>query len=104
MRRWVRGTPNGTNDADQTPPEDDLLPEPGSPGPIFGAPADDATTGTGPATAAHSTADFGIDLDWLPEQGRTKAMSGRAAAYDDTGRCPYHLAPLGCALVDGKKR
>ena len=28
-------------------------------------------------------------------------MSGRAAAYDDTGRCAYHLAPFGCTLVDG---
>ena len=66
-----------------------LLPEPGSPGPTLGAPADDETIGTGPATAAHGAADFGIDLDWLPEPGRTQAMSGRAAAYDDTGRCAY---------------
>ena len=45
--------------------------------------------------------DFGIDLEWLPGPGRTRAMSGRAAAYDDTGRCAYHLAPFGCTLVDG---
>ena len=51
--------------------------------------------------AAHGAADFGIDLDWLPEPGRTQAMSGRAEAYDDIGRCAYHLAPLGCTLVDG---
>ena len=29
-------------------------------------------------------------------------MHGRAAAYDDTGRCAYHLPPLGCTLVDGE--
>ena len=27
MKRWVRGAPNGDNDADQTPPEDDLAAE-----------------------------------------------------------------------------
>ena len=102
MRRWVRGAPNGVNDAGQTPPEDGLLPEPGAPGPTHGAPADDTTAGTGPAAAAHGGVDFGIDLDWLPEPGRTQAMSsGRAAAYDDIGRCAYQLAPLGCTLVDG---
>ena len=99
--RWVRGAPNGTNDADQTPPENDLLPEPGALGATPGASADDTTTGTGPAAAAHGAADFGIDLGWLPEPGRTQAMSGRAAAHDDIRRCAYHLAPLGCALVDG---
>ena len=85
MRRWVRGAPNGVNDAGQTPPEDDLLPEPGAPGPTPGAPTNGTTAGTGPAAIAHSAADLGIDLDWLPEPGRTQAMSGRAAAYDDTG-------------------
>ena len=96
MRRWVHGAPNGTNDADQTPPEDDLLPEPDPPaGPTSGTAADNTTIDTGPATAAHGAADFGIDLDWLPEPGRTQAMSGRAAAYDDTGRCAHHLSPLG---------
>ena len=84
----------------QTPPEGDLLPEPGSPGPTPGASADDTTTGTGPVAAAHGAADFGIDLDWLPEPGRTQAMSGRAAD-GDIRRCAYHLAPLGCILVDG---
>ena len=103
VRRWVNGAPNGTNDADQTPPEDDLLPEPDSPGPTSGEAAGNTTADTGPATAAHGAADFGIDLDWLPEPGRTQAMHGRAAAYDDTGRCAYHLSPLGCTLVDGKK-
>ena len=95
MRRWIHGAPNGTNDADQTPLEDDLLPEPDSPGPTSGEAAGNTTTDTGPATAAHGAADFGIDLDWLPEPGRTQAMSGRAAAYDDTGRCAHHLSPLG---------
>ena len=94
MRRWVRGAPNGVNDADQTPPEDDLLPEPGAPGLTPGASTDGTTAGTGPAAAAHGAADFGIDLGWLPEPGRTQAMSGMAAAHDDTGRCAYHLAPF----------
>ena len=103
MRRWVHGAPNGTNDADQASPEDDLPPEPASPGPTSGEAAGDTTTDTGPATAAHGAADFGIDLDWLPEPGRTQAMHGRAAAYDDTGRCAYYLTPLGCTLVHGEK-
>ena len=101
MRWWVRGAPNSANDADQTPPEDDLLPEPGAPGLPPGVPTDGTVAGTGPAAVAHDAADLGIDLDWLPEPGRTQAMSGRAAAYDDTGRCAYHLAPFGCTLVDG---
>ena len=29
-------------------------------------------------------------------------MHGRAAAYDDAGRCAYHLSPLGCTLLDGE--
>ena len=62
------------NDADQIPPEDDLLPEPGAPGLPLGAPTDGTTAGMGPAAVAHGAADFGIDLDWLPEPGRTQAM------------------------------
>ena len=102
MRRWVHGAPNGINDADQTPPEDDLTPEPASPGPTSGEAAGSAVADAGPAAAAHGAADFGIDLDWLPEPGRTQAMHGRAAAYDDAGRCAYHLSPLGCTLLDGE--
>jgi len=90
------------NDADQTPPEDDLIPEPASPGPTSGEAAGSAAADAGPAAAAHGAADFGIDLDWLPEPGRTQAMHGRAAAYDDAGRCAYHLSPLGCTLLDGE--
>ena len=56
----------------------------------------------GAATAAHGTADLAIDLEWLPEPGRTQAVHGRAAAYDDTGRCAYHLSPHGCTLLDGE--
>ena len=56
----------------------------------------------GAATAAHGTADLAIDLEWLPEPGRTQAIHGRAAAYDDTGRCAYHLSPHGCTLLDGE--
>ena len=68
MRQWAHGAPNGTNDADQTLPEDDPLPEPGSPGSTSGEAAGNTTADTGPATAAHGAADFGIDLDWLPER------------------------------------
>ena len=85
MQRWVCGVPNGVNDADQTPPEDDLLPEPVALGLTPGTPTDGTAAGTGQAAVAHGAADFGIDLDWLPEPGRTQAMSGRAAAYDETG-------------------
>ena len=102
MRRWVHGAPNGTNDSDQTPPEEDPVPEPTSPGPTSVEAARSTAADTGPATAAHGAADFGMDLDWLPEPGRTQAMHGRAAAYDDTGRCAYHRSPLGCTLLDGE--
>ena len=85
MRRWVHGAPNGANDADQTPPEDDLLPESNSPGLTTSWEATETSAAdTGPATAAHGAADFGIDLGWLPEPDRTQAIHGRAAAYGDT--------------------
>ena len=102
MRRWVHSAPNGINDADQTPPEDDLVPETAPPGPTSEEATGSTAADAGPATAAHGAADFGIDLDWLPEPGRTQAMHGRAPAYDDTGRCAYHLSPLGCTLLDGE--
>ena len=102
MRRWVHGAPNGTNDADHTPPEDDLTPEPSPSRPSSGAPAASVAADAGAATAAHGTADLAIDLEWLPEPGRTQAVHGRAAAYDDTGRCAYHLSPHGCTLLDGE--
>ena len=102
MRRWVHGAPNSANDADHTPAEDDLTPEPSPSGPSSGAPAASVTADAGAATAAHGTADHTIDLEWLPEPGRTQAVHGRAAAYDDTGRCAYHLSPHGCTLLDGE--
>ena len=77
------------------------MPEPEALGLAPGAPTDGTVAGTGSAAVAHGAADFGIDLDWLPEPGRTQAMSGRTAAYDDTGRCACHLAPFGGTLVDG---
>ena len=101
MRRWVHGAPNGTNDADHTPPEEDLTPG-GASGPPAAEPSEGAAADTGPAIVAHGAADFGIDLGWLPEPVRTQAMHGRAAAYDDTGRCAYHLSPHGCTLLDGE--
>ena len=101
MQRWVRGAPNGVNDADQAPSEDDLLPEPDALGLTPRTPTGGMAAGTGSAAVAHGAADFGIDLGWLPEPGRTQAMRGRAAAYGDTGRCAYNLAPFGCTLVDG---
>ena len=51
MRRWVHGAPNGANDADQTPPEDDLLPESNSPGLTTSWEATETSAAdTGPAT------------------------------------------------------
>ena len=82
MRRWVHGAPNGANDADQTPPEDGLLPEPNSPRPTSGGATETSAADTGPATAAHGAADFGIDLGRLAEPERTQAIHGRAAAYE----------------------
>ena len=67
MQRWVRGAPNSANDADQTPPEDDLLPEPDALGLTPGGPTDGTAAGTQSAAIAHGAADFGIDLGWLPE-------------------------------------
>ena len=58
-------------------------------------------TGTGHEADASDTLGAGIDLDWLPEPGRTQALSGREAAYDDIGRCAYHTPPYGCTLVNG---
>ena len=61
--------------------------------------------GTGHVAEANDTSEVDIDLGWLPEPGRTQALSGRrAAAYDDTGRCAYHLPPFGWTpslAVDG---
>ena len=79
MQRWVRGVANGVNDADQTPPGDDLLPESDALGLTPGTPTDGTVAGTEQAAVVHGAADLGIDLDWLPEPGRTQAMSGRAA-------------------------
>ena len=57
--------------------------------------------GTGHEAEANGTLEADINLGWLPELGRTQALSDRAAAYDDTGRCAYHLSPFGCTLFDG---
>ena len=101
MQRWVRGAPNGDNDADQTPPEDDLAAEDDVLGSTTGAAREGTVAGTGHEAEASGTLEADIDLGWLPEPGRTQALSGRAAAYDDTGRCAYHSPPYGCTLVDG---
>ena len=90
MQRWVRGAPNGANDADQTPPEDDLQPENDALGPATGTALEDTAAGAGHAAEANGASEVDSDLYWLPEPGRTQALSGRAAAYDDTGRCAYH--------------
>ena len=101
MQRWVRSAPNGATDVDQTPPEDDLQPENGVLGPATGTAREGTVAGTGHVAEANDTLGVDIDLGWLPEPGRIQALSGRAAAYDDTGRCAYHLSPFGCTLVDG---
>ena len=101
MQRWVRGAPNGANGADQTPPEGDLQPENDTLGSAAGTALEGTTAGTGHAADANGASEVDIDLDWLPEPGCIQALSGRAAAYDDTGRCAYHLSPFRCTLVDG---
>ena len=97
----MRSAPNGANDADQTPPEDDLQPENDVLGPATGTAREGTVAGTGHVVEANDTSEVDIDLDWLPEPGRTQALSGKTAAYDDTGRCVYHLSPFGCTLVNG---
>ena len=103
MSRWVRGAPNGDNDADQTPPDDDTASlVDGGPGASNGAPRGrGGTTGARRRADASGAQEPGIDLDWLPEPGRTQALNGRAAAYGDIGRCPYHTPPYGCTLIEG---
>ena len=71
MQWWVRGAPNGANDADQTPPEDDLKPENGVLGPATGTAREGTVAGTGHIAEANVTSEVDIDLDWLPEPGRT---------------------------------
>ena len=95
------GAPNSANNADQTPPEDDLQPDNDALGPATGTALESTAAGTGHAAETNGASEVDIDLDWLPEPGRTQALSGSAAAYDDTGRCAYHLSPFGCTLVDG---
>ena len=87
--KYENDAPNGDNDADQTPPEDDLPAENGVLGPVTGVAREGTVVGTGHEAEAN-TLEADIDLGWLPEPGRTQALSGRAAAYDDTGRCAYH--------------
>ena len=82
----MRSAPNGANDADQTPPEDDLQPENDVLGSATGTAREGTVVGTGHVAEANGTLEVDFDLDWLPEPGRTQALSGsRAAAYDDTG-------------------
>ena len=99
MQRWVRAAPNGDNDADQSPPEDDLSAEDDVLGSTTGVRAraryqalgsartddrgsrEDTVSGIRHEAEASGTLEAGIDLDWLPEPGRTQALSGRAAAY-----------------------
>ena len=69
MRRWVRGAPNGANDADQTPPEDGLLPEPGAPGLTPGAP-------TGRHNGRHGASDRSARRRGLWHRSRLAAGTG----------------------------
>jgi len=80
---------------------DDLQSENGVLGPATGVAREGTVAGTGHEAEANGTLEADINLGWLPELGRTQALSDRAAAYDDTGRCAYHLSPYGCTLVDG---
>ena len=61
----------------------------------------DGTTDVGHEADTSPPQEPGIDLDWLPEPERSQALNGRAAAYDDTGRCSYHTPPYRCTLIDG---
>ena len=70
-------------------------------GPTTGASRGGMMTGTGHEADVSGTLEAGFDLGWLPEPGRTPALSGRAVAYDDIRRCAYHMSPYGCTLVDG---
>ena len=89
------------SDADQTPPEDDLPAKNDVLGPATRVAREGTVAGTVHEAEANGTLEADIDLGCLPEPGRIQALSGRAAAYDDTGRCAYHLPPYGCTLVDG---
>ena len=103
MSRWVRGAPIRDNDADHTPPDDETasLDEGG----LGGSACSTARQGRDDRRWARSghepPQEPGIDLDWLPEPERSQALNGRAAAYDDTGRCSYHTPPYRCTLIDG---
>ena len=55
MQRWVRGAPNGDNDADQTPPEDDLPAENDVRGSATGVAREGTATGTGHGAEASGT-------------------------------------------------
>ena len=72
MQRWVRGASNGDNDADQTPPEDDLQPENGVLGPAIGTAREGTVAGTGHVAEANDTSEVDIDLGWLLEPGCTQ--------------------------------
>ena len=61
MRRWVRGAPNDDNDADQTPPDDDLASEDDGLGAITGVSRGGTILGTGHGTDASGTQETGID-------------------------------------------
>ena len=86
---------------DQTPPEDDLAAEDDVLGSKTGASREGMMRGPGHEADASGTLEAGIDLDWLQEPGCTQALSDRAAAYNDIGRCAYHPSPHGCTLVEG---
>ena len=62
MQRWVRGAPNGANDADQTPPEDDLQPESDALGPAAGMALEGTAAGIGHAAETNGASEVGIDL------------------------------------------
>ena len=93
VQRRVRGAPNGDNDADQAPSEDDLAAEDDMLGSTIGASRDGMMTDTGHEADASGALEAGIDLGWLPKPGRTQALSGRAAACCDFRRCAFHSPP-----------
>ena len=62
MQRWVRGVPNGANDADQTPPEDDHPAKNDVRGSATGVARKGTASGTGHEAEASGTLEADTDL------------------------------------------
>ena len=83
------------NDADQTPPEDDLQPESDALGPATGTALEGTTAGIGHAAEANGAPKADIDLGWLPELGLTSSASAAVRRVTKPG-----VAPATCHRSD----